>query len=113
MYGIIAFFKRHYFTLLFLILEASSFAFVFTNNYYHEAGYFNSSNRIAGSVYSTYSGLTSYFNLKNTNDQLAEENARLLNLVSTNKDTSTHKNVLKTNPFINNTQHKYVEYCAK
>jgi rod shape-determining protein MreC len=99
MYGIIAFFKRHYFTLLFLILEASSFAFVFTNNYYHEAGYFNSSNRIAGSVYSTYSGLTSYFNLKNTNDQLAEENARLLNLVSTNKDTSTHKNVLKTNPY--------------
>lgn len=99
MYGIIAFFKRHYFSLLFLVLEVSSLAFVFTNNYYHEAGYFNSSNRIAGSVYSTYSGLNTYFNLKSTNDQLAEENVRLLNLVAANNDTSTHKNVIKTNPF--------------
>lgn len=99
MYGIIAFFKRHYFSLLFIALEISSFAFVFTNNYYHEAGYFNSSNRIAGGVYNAYSGFTTYFGLKNTNEQLAEENSRLLNTVAAVNDTATHKKTLKTNPF--------------
>lgn len=99
MYGIIAFFKRFYFALLFLVLEIAAFAFVFTNNYYHEAGYFNSSNRIAGGVYSAFSGFTSYFSLKNINDQLAEENTRLLRLVSEMKDTTTHKKNSKTNSF--------------
>jgi rod shape-determining protein MreC len=97
MYGIIAFFRRYYFSLLFFILEIGALAFVFSNNYYHEAGYFNSSNRIAGSVYNAYSGFTSYFGLKNTNDQLAEENTRLLNLVSTIKDTAAHKKILQIN----------------
>jgi rod shape-determining protein MreC len=99
MYGIIAFFRRFYFFVLFFALEIASLVFVFTNNYYHEAGYFNSSNRIAGSIYSTYSGITSYFNLKNVNDQLAQENARLLNSVSGIKDTSAHKKLPKINPY--------------
>lgn len=99
MYGIIAFFKRFYFSLLFIGLEIISFVFVFQNNYYHSAGYFNSSNRVAGSVYNAYSGFTSYFTLKATNRELAEENTQLLNLTGENKDTSTHKKLLKTNPY--------------
>lgn len=97
MYGIIAFFKKFYFSLLFIVLEIISCIFVFTNNYYHEAGYFNSSQRVAGSVYSAYSGFTSYFGLKNVNRQLAEENVRLLNINSPLGDTSTHKKISKTN----------------
>ncbi|HTB32725.1 MAG TPA: rod shape-determining protein MreC [Bacteroidia bacterium] len=99
MSGIIAFLRRFYFFVLFVILEIISLAFVFTNNYYHQAGFFNSSNRISGAVYSTYSGFTSYFNLKNVNHQLAEENTHLLNQVSEIKDTSTFKKYPKTNPF--------------
>lgn len=97
MYGIIAFFRRHYFSLFFILLETIALAFVFTNNYYHEAGYFNSSNRIAGSVYNSFSAVTSYFSLKNTNDQLAEENTRLLNLINAVKDTAAHKKTLLIN----------------
>jgi rod shape-determining protein MreC len=99
MYGIIAFLRKFYFTILFVILEIISLVFVFTDNYYHEAGYFNSSGKITGSVYSAYSGITSYFNLKKVNQQLAEENTRLLNLASDVKDTSGHKKIPKTNPF--------------
>ncbi len=99
MYGIIAFFRRFYFSLLFIALEIISIAFVVTNNYYHEAGYFNSSNRIAGTVYRTYSGVTSYFSLQSVNRQLAEENAQLLNAESKTKDTSTYKKGTLTNPF--------------
>jgi rod shape-determining protein MreC len=99
MYGIIAFLRRFYFVVLFVGLEIISLVFVFTDNYYHEAGYFNSSNKIAGDVYGAYSGVTSYFSLKNVNHQLAEENIQLLNLVSAANDTSTHKKVLKANPY--------------
>src|ERR1700733_13581314 len=99
MYGIIAFFKRFYFALLFIALEITSLAFVFSNNYYHQAGYFNSSNRISGSVYTIYSGVTSYFSLKKVNEQLAEENSRLLNIAGGISDTSVHKKTPKTNPF--------------
>jgi rod shape-determining protein MreC len=99
MYGIIAFFRRFYFTLLFIALEVISFAFVFTNNYFHEAGYFNSSSRIAGNVYKTYSGVTSYFSLQGVNRQLAEENVRLLNSFSSEKDTAIHKKVKVSNPY--------------
>jgi len=99
MYGIIAFLRRYYFSVLFILLEIISLVFVFTDNYYHQAGYFNSSNRVAGSVYTVYSGVTSYFDLKNVNAQLAEQNNHLLNFVSTAKDTSTHKILSKTNPY--------------
>lgn len=99
MSGIIAFLRRFYFFVLFIILEIISLAFVFTNNYYHQAGFFNSSNRIAGSMYAGYSGITSYFNLKNVNRQLAEENAHLLNITSEINDTSAHKKLPKTNLF--------------
>lgn len=91
MYGIIEFFKRNYFVLLFAALEFLSFYFVFKNNYYHEAGFFNSANSVAGSVYNTYSGITSYFNLSEVNKQLAEENAKMHNMLSHIADTSTHR----------------------
>ncbi len=99
MYGIIAFLRKFYFAVLFVVLEIISLIFVFSNNYYHEAGYFNSSNKIAGTVYIAYSGVTTYFNLKKVNQQLADENARLLHLASEIKDTSAHKKIPKTNPF--------------
>jgi rod shape-determining protein MreC len=88
MYGIIEFFKRNYFLLLFAALEFLSFSFVFRNNYYHEAGFFNSANGVAGSIYKIQSGITSYFNLTEINRQLAEENAQMHNVLSKPSDTA-------------------------
>jgi rod shape-determining protein MreC len=99
MYGIVAFFKRFYFLLLFIALEVLSLTFVFSNNYYHQAGYFNSSNRIAGSVYSFFSGITNYFHLKTESRHLAEENVSLRNSLAGISDTSSHHPVAKTNPY--------------
>jgi rod shape-determining protein MreC len=89
MYGIIEFFKRNYFLLLFAALETLSFYFVFKNNYYHEAGFFNSANSVSGYVYTVRTGITSYFNLWEINRQLAEENARMHNNLSHTLDTAT------------------------
>lgn len=88
MYGIIEFFKRNYFILLFAALEFLSLYFVFKNNYYHQAGFFNSANSVVGSVYKIQTGISNYFNLTSINEQLAEENARLHNSLSHLKDTS-------------------------
>jgi rod shape-determining protein MreC len=99
MSGIIAFLRRFYFAVLFVFLEIISLIFVFSNNYYHQAGYFNSSNKVAGIVNSAYSGVTTYFNFKTVNRQLADENARLLTAASELKDTSAHKKIPKINPF--------------
>ncbi|NNM95806.1 MAG: rod shape-determining protein MreC [Bacteroidia bacterium] len=77
MYGILEFFKRNYFSLLFAALEFFSLYFVFRDNYYHQAGYFNSSDAVAGSVYKAYNGITGYFGLAGANEELAAENARL------------------------------------
>lgn len=100
MYGIIEFFKRNYFLLLFAALEFLSLYFVFKNNYYHQAGYFNSANALSGSVYKMRSGITSYFNLSEINKQLAEENARMHNVLSqTAYDTSTAHKYKATNRY--------------
>jgi rod shape-determining protein MreC len=99
MYGIITFFRKNYFVLLFTALEFLSLSFVFRNNYYHEAGYFNSSNRIAGSIYKTESDITSYFGLKNQNNQLVEENAKLHNVIGSINDTAKHPKILQKNPY--------------
>jgi rod shape-determining protein MreC len=91
MYGIIDFFKRNYFVLLFAALEFLSFYFIVDNNYYHQAGFFNSANSAVGSVYKTYSGITSYFGLSEVNKELAEENVKMHNMLSHLSDTTSHK----------------------
>lgn len=77
MYGILDFFKKHYFSLLFAALEFISLYFVFRNNYYQQAGFFNSSNAVTGAVYESYNGMTQYFGLSEVNQELSSENARL------------------------------------
>jgi rod shape-determining protein MreC len=99
MYGIIEFFKRNYFLLLFAALEFLSLSFVFRNNYYHEAGFFNSANSVAGSVYKIQSGITYYFNLSEINRQLAEENAEMHNVLSKANDTSGMRKFKTTNRY--------------
>src|SRR6185312_4493775 len=99
MYGIIAFFRRNYFAVLFVAFEFLALFFVFRNNYYHQAGFFNSSNAVAGSVYKTWSGITGYFNLKSENERLAQENTRLQNMLSASPDTTKHVKMPQTNPY--------------
>ncbi len=103
MYGILEFFKRNYFTVLFAALEFLSLYFVFRDNYYHQAGFLNSTNAVSGYVYHTYSGITEYFGLADVNRELAAENARLHNaLIHSNNGsvaTGTDYTARHTNSF--------------
>ncbi len=65
--------------LIFVLFEIICYWLMVENNPYHSASFFHSSNRIAGSIYSTKEGITGYFNLRKVNRTLAEENANLRN----------------------------------
>lgn len=62
---------------LFLILELVCVFLIVQNNRYQSAAFFNSSNTVAASVTQTSNEISSYLYLKENNESLALENARL------------------------------------
>lgn len=63
--------------LTFVLLEIFCYWLMVKSNPYHSASFFHSSNQLAGYIYETKEGITSYFNLRRVNNTLAEENSRL------------------------------------
>jgi len=62
---------------LFILFFSISFAFIVKNNRFQRASTLNSSNAIMGSIYQQIDDFTQYLDLKQTNRNLAEENAYL------------------------------------
>ncbi|MBI4947595.1 MAG: rod shape-determining protein MreC [Bacteroidetes bacterium] len=73
MRNLILFLTRNYYIILFLLLETFSVFLVIQNNHFQRSHFLNSSNAISGNLYETYSEITDYFWLKETNRKLAEE----------------------------------------
>lgn len=67
--------KRHF--LLFCLLLALSLYFTFQSRQYHSGKYLSAANGISGSLYNLTSGISDYFNLKEENEVLLNENSRL------------------------------------
>jgi rod shape-determining protein MreC len=67
--------------MLFLLLEIISVVLIVNYNNFQKVKFLNSSNRATASVYEFKSQFTNYFNLGKINEQLAEENAGLRELV--------------------------------
>lgn len=61
----------------FILFFVASLILVIQNNNHQKSAFVNSSNIIAGSFYSKVNSWKQYLNLTTTNEQLAEENARL------------------------------------
>jgi len=80
------FIARYQAFLFFVALEIFCSWLVIRNNRYQNAAFFNSSNRIAGGIHKFNYNVNSYFDLRQVNDQLVFENARLQNEVSILKD---------------------------
>lgn len=77
MRNFINFIIRSWFIIFFIVLQGVALLLLFNSNAFHRASFINSSNAVAGRVYETQSTVTDYFNLKQANKDLAEENARL------------------------------------
>jgi rod shape-determining protein MreC len=92
-------FIRRYFTLLsFLLLEVLALVLLSNASKSHEAFFSAAVNNLTGRLNRGYSSFRGYFGLKETNRQLAEENARLKNMLASNFQApdSTSKTVTDT-----------------
>lgn len=68
---------KYHFVLLFIVLELVSLSIFLSFNSFQGANFLGFTNEVSGSVHESFSDLSSYLSLKETNEQLAEENARL------------------------------------
>jgi rod shape-determining protein MreC len=87
------FFKNRTF-LLFLLLFSFSMGLTITSHDYHKTRFLNSSAFMSGSIHAFFSKIGNYFNLKEENILLLEENNRLkaLNLNRSTKSTAVSNN---------------------
>jgi len=88
MQQIINFLIRYKIFLLYLFLLVISFILTFQSHSYHQSKFLNSSNYISGSIYSFSDNISSYFDLREENNSLVEENKRLRNKLFNNDQVS-------------------------
>lgn len=84
MKNIFIFIRTYFNFLLFLIFQIISIVFLVKYNRAHEAAFSNVANEVTGRVNVQYNKVQYYFHLKEANRQLADENARLKNLLGEN-----------------------------
>lgn len=77
MQQIINFILRYKNFILYIFLMIISLGFTIQSHSYHQSRFFNSSSWIAGNIYETSYGITSYFDLDTENEKLVAENKRL------------------------------------
>lgn len=77
MRNLIDFIVKHFSWLLFALYVTLSCVLLFENNPYQHHIYMTSAGKAAASVYELSSGVTSYFNLREINNDLQVQNARL------------------------------------
>ena len=75
------FFIKNKTFVLFLLLFSYALSLTIQSHEYHRSKFINSSNQITGGVYGTFHGITQYFNLKQENQLLLEENSLLKMMV--------------------------------
>ena len=74
--------------LLFLLLFSIALAFTIQSHSYHRSKFINSANGLTGGVYSTFNSVDQYFNLRDENSILSEENKRLREQLFNSTNTS-------------------------
>ncbi len=98
MRNVFLFIRKYSNFLFFLLLQITALSFLFRYNKYHEAAFMNVAGEFTGSINQRYSKVEYYFRLKNINEQLASENARLNQLLKENYERvdGNEKSVLDT-----------------
>ena len=79
--------------LLFIVLFSVSVSLTIQTHSYHKNKFVNSSNSITGGIYSIKSSITGYFNLKEENKILIDENTRVRKQLESYKNNVVNQNV--------------------
>jgi len=91
---ILAFIWRYKFFFLFVFLEIVSILLIADRSYYQRSVITGATDGFTGGVYNTWSDITSYFRLKQENERLANENARLWQRLTESQLTADTTSVL-------------------
>ncbi|WP_321481299.1 rod shape-determining protein MreC [uncultured Bacteroides sp.] len=83
MRNLLNFLIKYNYWFLFILLEAASFILLFRFNHYQQSVYFSSANVVVGKFYEVSGGISSYFHLKATNQDLLDRNLLLERQVAT------------------------------
>lgn len=78
---LLLFIWKHSFFFMFLLLEGVAALLIVSNNNYQQSSFINASNGFTASILSASNSLTHYVDLVGVNENLAQENARLHNLL--------------------------------
>ncbi len=76
----------------------------------HESFFSSAANEVTGSLDKKYSGLRDYFNLKETNRQLAFENAQLRNALKSNFPVLETGKIAVTDSLVKDTLGRFRKY---
>lgn len=109
MQNFIAFLIKSRVILLFVLLEFLSVLCLIQNNDFQRSGVINSSNAIVGTAYKWSNAYKQYFSLTETNQNLAEENARLRSKL---KDAFFQHQVLSNNKADSLLEQQYQYFSA-
>lgn len=94
--------------LLFILLFSISVFLTIQSHSYHKNKFVNSSNYVTGGIYSIKSSITTYFNLKEENKILIDENTRIRKQLESYKNVVSMQNIDTTS-----IQSKYYFVSAK
>lgn len=92
MQQIIYFIIKNSYKLLFLLLLGIGLILTIKSHSYHRSEYINSANAVTGGFYQKMNDVNEYLSLKERNSELAEENARLKQLLFNQPDTILNSN---------------------
>ena len=115
MQNLFQFLNKHNHLLLFILLEMFALALIFQNNTFHRSAFLNSSNGITSMVYEKITNINRYFSLKETNEMLLLENAKLrstLTFIKTDSIASVFPYKFISAEVINNSVHKPNNYIT-
>ena len=79
MRNILLFLSRYFNLIVFLLLQVVSLSMLFSYNRLHETVFAGVMNEFAGSINSRFNSVQTYLSLRRQNEELREQNARLLN----------------------------------
>lgn len=125
MWSLLRYLYRHHVVILFIVLEVIAFIFIFSRNNFQRSAFLNSASYVSGNIYARYNSVVNYFRLGAVNRELAEENARLRQLLysaagdSVPPDAARIRDTLLTSRFrfiparvINNSVHRQNNYLT-
>ena len=85
MHNLLRFLKLYHFLLLFILIEGFSIFLLATNNSFQKYTFLNWSQKYTGKIYESSNALKEYLSLKESNNLLAAENAKLYSLLKKQK----------------------------